>query len=110
MNSTQPNPTCCYVQRDEKHKLPHTALRHGTACIYHLILIRKYAMKHLAILGSTGSIGQNALSVVETHSDEFVVAGLAANTSVDRIEQQVRQFRPRLVASKTQITADSVCT
>ena len=55
-------------------------------------------MKHLAILGSTGSIGQNALSVVETHSDEFVVAGLAANTSVDRIEQQVRQFRPRLVA------------
>ena len=55
-------------------------------------------MRHLAILGSTGSIGQNALSVVESHSDEFVVAGLAANTSVDRIEQQVRQFRPRLVA------------
>ena len=55
-------------------------------------------MKHLAILGSTGSIGQNALSVIGTHSDEFAVAGLAANTSVDRIEQQVRQFRPRLVA------------
>ena len=55
-------------------------------------------MKHLAILGSTGSIGQNALSVVESHCDEFVVTGLAANTSVDRIEQQVRQFRPRLVA------------
>ncbi len=55
-------------------------------------------MKHLSILGSTGSIGRNALSVVGTHSDEFAVAGLAANTSVDRIEQQVRQFRPRLVA------------
>lgn len=55
-------------------------------------------MKHLSILGSTGSIGRNALSVVGTHSDEFVVAGLAANTSVDRIEQQVRQFHPRLVA------------
>ena len=93
--STQP--TCCYVQRDEKHRLRHTELRH-TECVYYLILIRKYAMKHVAILGSTGSIGQNALSVVKSHSDEFAVAGLAANTSVDRIEEQVRQFRPRLVA------------
>ncbi|MCZ6680334.1 MAG: 1-deoxy-D-xylulose-5-phosphate reductoisomerase [Candidatus Poribacteria bacterium] len=55
-------------------------------------------MKTLSILGSTGSIGQNALSVVETHSDEFLIAGLAANTSVDLMEKQVRQFRPRLVA------------
>ena len=62
-------------------------------------------MKHLAILGSTGSIGQNALAVVETHPDEFVVAGLAANTSVDRIEQQVRQFHPRLVAVRDDAAA-----
>ncbi len=55
-------------------------------------------MKHLAILGSTGSIGRNALSVVEAHPDEFVVAGLAANASVDLVERQVRQFHPRLVA------------
>ena len=65
-------------------------------------------MKHLAILGSTGSIGQNALSVVETHSDEFVVAGLAANTSIERIEQQVRQFRPRLVAVRDGGAADQL--
>ncbi len=63
-------------------------------------LICLFVMKHLAILGSTGSIGQNALSIVETHSDEFAIAGLAANTSVDLMEQQVRQFRPRLVALK----------
>ena len=62
-------------------------------------------MKHLAILGSTGSIGQNALSVVESHPDEFVVAGLAANTSVDRIEHQVRQFRPQLVAVRDEEAA-----
>ena len=65
-------------------------------------------MKHLAILGSTGSIGQNALSVVETHSEEFVVAGLAAKTSVDRIEQQVRQFRPRLVAVRDEAAANQL--
>ena len=65
-------------------------------------------MKHLAILGSTGSIGQNALSVVESHSDEFVVTGLAANTSVDRIEQQVRQFRPRLVAVRDEEAASQL--
>lgn len=65
-------------------------------------------MKHLAILGSTGSIGKNALSVVETHPDEFVVAGLAAKTSIDRIEQQVRQFCPRLVAVRDEGAANQL--
>lgn len=65
-------------------------------------------MKHLAILGSTGSIGQNALSVVETHPEEFVVAGLAAKTSIDRIEQQVRQFCPRLVAVRDEGAANQL--
>ena len=55
-------------------------------------------MKHIAILGSTGSIGKNALSVVDTHPDEFKVVGLAANRDVDTLEQQVRQYTPDLVA------------
>ena len=55
-------------------------------------------MKHIAILGSTGSIGKNALSVVKTHADEFKVVGLAANRDVDTLEQQVRRYRPALVA------------
>ena len=55
-------------------------------------------MKHIVILGSTGSIGKNALSVVETHADEFKVVGLAANRDVDTLEQQIRQYRPTLVA------------
>ena len=55
-------------------------------------------MKHIAILGSTGSIGKNALSVVDTHPDEFKVVGLAANRDVDTLEQQVRQYTPKLVA------------
>ncbi len=55
-------------------------------------------MKHIAILGSTGSIGKNALNVVKTHSEEFNVVALAANKDVDTLEHQVRQFRPRLAA------------
>ena len=55
-------------------------------------------MKQIAILGSTGSIGKNALSVIETHPDEFKVVGLAANRDVDTLEQQVRRYCPKLVA------------
>ena len=55
-------------------------------------------MKHIAILGSTGSIGKNALSVVDTHADEFKVVGLAANRDVETLEQQIRRYRPALVA------------
>ena len=55
-------------------------------------------MKHIAILGSTGSIGKNTLNVVETHSEEFKVVALAANKDVDTLEHQVRQFCPRLAA------------
>ena len=55
-------------------------------------------MKQIAILGSTGSIGKNALSVVETHPDQLKVVGLAANRDVDTLEQQIRRYRPPLVA------------
>ena len=55
-------------------------------------------MKNIAILGSTGSIGRSALSIIATHPDLFTISALAANTSVDLIEQQVRQFHPKLVA------------
>ena len=55
-------------------------------------------MKQIAILGSTGSIGKNALRVVDTHAEEFKVVGLAANRDVDTLEQQTRHYRPELVA------------
>ncbi|HIA65107.1 TPA: 1-deoxy-D-xylulose-5-phosphate reductoisomerase [Candidatus Poribacteria bacterium] len=55
-------------------------------------------MKNIAILGSTGSIGKSALSIAKIHPDLFTISALAANTSVDLIEQQVRQFNPKLVA------------
>ncbi len=55
-------------------------------------------MKRLAILGSTGSIGQNAISVVVEHPQEFQVVGLAAGKNVRVLAEQVRAVRPRLVS------------
>ena len=63
-------------------------------------------MKNIAILGSTGSIGKSALSIAKTHPDLFTISALAANTSVDLIEQQVRQFHPKLVALYDQSAAN----
>ena len=63
-------------------------------------------MKHIAILGSTGSIGKNALNVVKTHSEEFKVVALCANKDVDTLEHQIRQFRPRLAALNDPAAAD----
>ena len=55
-------------------------------------------MKSISILGSTGSIGQSTLSVVEGLGDRFVVAGLAAGRDLERLTSQVAAFRPRLVS------------
>lgn len=55
-------------------------------------------MKKIAVLGSTGSIGRNALKVVETLPNQLEIAGLAANSSIDLIEEQTRKFTPEKVA------------
>lgn len=53
-------------------------------------------MKHIAILGSTGSIGTQTLEVVEQNEDMKVVA-LAAGSNIDLLEQQIKKFHPALV-------------
>ncbi len=55
-------------------------------------------MKRLAILGSTGSIGQSTLAVVAEHPEEFHVVGLAAGKNVELLAEQIRRFRPALVS------------
>jgi 1-deoxy-D-xylulose-5-phosphate reductoisomerase len=55
-------------------------------------------MKRLTVVGSTGSIGQNTLRVVEHLSDRFTVFALATNSAVDRLAEQCATFRPRVVA------------
>ncbi|WP_207750508.1 1-deoxy-D-xylulose-5-phosphate reductoisomerase [Anaerotignum lactatifermentans] len=54
-------------------------------------------MRAISILGSTGSIGTQTLDVVEVLGD-IRVAGISGNHNIDLLEQQVRKFRPRLVA------------
>ena len=54
-------------------------------------------MKKIAILGSTGSIGTQTLDVVRANEDLEVV-GLSAGSNVEKLEEQIREFRPKLVA------------
>ena len=55
--------------------------------------------KRVAILGSTGSIGRQALDVIARHPERFEVVGLAAGRNVDLLAEQIAQFRPRVTAS-----------
>ena len=52
--------------------------------------------RRLAILGSTGSIGTQALEVAALHPDRFEVAALTAHSRYDKLFEQVRAFHPRL--------------
>jgi 1-deoxy-D-xylulose-5-phosphate reductoisomerase len=51
----------------------------------------------LAVLGSTGSIGRQTLDVVRSLPDRFDVVALAAGSNVTLLEEQAREFRPRLL-------------
>ena len=55
-------------------------------------------MKSVSILGSTGSIGLSTLSVVDSLSDKFLVAGLAAGRDLEGLAKQVARYNPRLVS------------
>ena len=63
-------------------------------------------MKRIAILGSTGSIGQSALSVIDAHRERLVVSGLAAGENADRLGEQIARYQPRVVAMATSDAAD----
>lgn len=53
-------------------------------------------MKRLSVLGSTGSIGLQTIEVIRNNKEMFSLEAVAANSSVDLLEQQVREFRPKL--------------
>lgn len=66
-------------------------------------------MKKIAILGSTGSIGTQTLEIVRSNPDLQVVA-LAAGSSVDKIEQQIREFKPLIAAMWSEEAASELRT
>lgn len=53
--------------------------------------------RRIAILGSTGSIGTQALDVVREHADRFEIYALTANNRVDLLIEQAREFEPEVV-------------
>ncbi|MGE5656587.1 MAG: 1-deoxy-D-xylulose-5-phosphate reductoisomerase [Actinomycetota bacterium] len=55
-------------------------------------------MKAITLLGSTGSIGTQTLDIVAQYPDQFRIVGLAAGSNVEMLAQQIRQFRPEIVA------------
>lgn len=55
-------------------------------------------MKKITILGSTGSIGANALDVIEKHPRDFSVAALASHSNVELLARQAKRFRPKIAA------------
>ena len=54
-------------------------------------------MKHISILGSTGSIGTQALNIIAQYRDRFHVTALSCNRSLDLLLQQVKTFAPEAV-------------
>ncbi|MDP3767060.1 MAG: 1-deoxy-D-xylulose-5-phosphate reductoisomerase, partial [Dehalococcoidia bacterium] len=55
-------------------------------------------MRRVAVLGSTGSIGRNALDVIASHPEQLSLAGLATRSRVEALAEQVRTFNPPRVA------------
>ena len=64
-------------------------------------------MKSVAILGSTGTIGRNTLDVIRRHRRDFRVTALAAGANGRLLEEQVREFRPKLVSLESAEAADA---
>ena len=64
-------------------------------------------MKKIAILGSTGSIGTQTLEIARTNGDLKITA-LAAGSNIERLEEQIREFRPSLAAVWTEEKAQEL--
>ena len=65
-------------------------------------------MKRISILGSTGSIGKQTLDVVRQHKDKFEVIAISANSSVDLLLEQIKEFRPKYVAVYNELSAQKL--
>lgn len=59
-------------------------------------------MKNIAILGSTGSIGTQALDVISAHPDRFAVKALACGRNITLLSAQIKRFHPDLVSVQRQ--------
>src|SRR5271165_891195 len=67
-------------------------------------------MKHLAILGSTGSIGRQTISVVDSFPGKFKILSLAAGNNIDELVSQIEHHHPELVSVAHAKSADELAT
>lgn len=65
--------------------------------------------QQICILGSTGSIGTQALEVIEEHSERFEAYCLTANNKVELLAEQARKFRPAAVVIANEARYDELC-
>ncbi len=63
-------------------------------------------MKRIVILGSTGSIGTQTLDIIRQHPDQFKVVALSANSNIEKLEEQINEFRPEAVCVADEKKAD----
>lgn len=65
-------------------------------------------MKHLSILGSTGSIGTQTLEIVREFPNEFKIVGLTSNKNSDLLLRQIKEFKPKAAAIMDKSKADDL--
>ena len=63
-----------------------------------MISVQAIIVKRISILGSTGSIGTQTLDIVTQYPEQFQVVGLAAGNNIKLLSEQIRRFRPEIVA------------
>jgi 1-deoxy-D-xylulose-5-phosphate reductoisomerase len=63
-----------------------------------VISVQAIIVKRISILGSTGSIGTQTLDIVTQYPEQFQVVGLAAGNNIQLLSEQIRTFRPEIVA------------
>lgn len=62
-------------------------------------------IKNISILGSTGSIGNSTLDVIASNPDKFKVIGLTACENIEKLEVQIRRFKPSVVSMASEKSA-----
>ena len=65
-------------------------------------------MKTLTILGSTGSIGTQALEIVRSHPDRLKVAAITGNQNIALLKEQILEFSPKLVCVYDSFKAEEI--
>ena len=64
--------------------------------------------KRVTVLGSTGSVGMQALDVIAQHPDHLKVASLAAGSNYELLADQVREWKPSVVSLATESSANAL--